>query len=62
MIEIKPKPCNGTGLAKGYGCGHKTIHRIYGLGKMCGCYSNWLLNSEAGKLKLQKATDLGRKK
>lgn len=52
MIEVKEKPCLGTGKAKGFGCGHKTKHRIYGLGKMCGCYSDWLLNSEAGKIKL----------
>lgn len=55
MIEIKEKPCMGTGKAKGYGCGHKTKHRIYGLGKMCGCYSNWLLNSEQGKIILEKS-------
>jgi len=55
MIELKEKPCLGTGLAKGFGCGHKTKHRIYGLGKMCGCYSNWLLNSENGKIKMQRS-------
>lgn len=51
----KSKPCKGTGNAKGYGCGKQTLHRVYGLGKMCGCYSDWLLNSEAGKIKLQKS-------
>lgn len=55
MIETKEKPCCGTGDAKGFGCGHKTKHRIYGLGKMCGCYSDWLLNSENGKIKMQKS-------
>ena len=54
MIEPKEKPCKGTGLAKGYGCGKKTKHRVYGLGKMC-CYANWLLTSENGKIKLEKA-------
>jgi len=54
-MEIKEKPCKGTGAAKGYGCGIKTKHRVYGLGKMCGCYSDWLLNSENGKIKLQKS-------
>lgn len=54
MIESKPKPCKGTGLAKGYGCGEKTKHRVYGLGKMC-CYASWLLTSENGKIKLEKA-------
>jgi hypothetical protein len=55
MIDPKEKPCLGTGIAKGFGCGHKTKHRVYGLGKMCGCYSNWLLNSEQGKIKLEKS-------
>jgi len=55
MIEIKAKKCKGTGLAKGYGCGKLTKHRICGLGKMC-CYTDWLLNSENGKIKLAKAT------
>ena len=55
MIEPKLKPCKGTGNAKGYGCGKPTFHRVYGLGKMCGCYSDWLLNSEAGKIKLEKS-------
>jgi len=52
----KEKPCKGIGQAKGLGCGKLTFHRIYGLGKMCGCYSEWLLNSEQGKIKLAKAT------
>ncbi|TDQ27678.1 recombination protein NinG [Tenacibaculum caenipelagi] len=54
MIEPKPKPCKGTGQAKGYGCGKITKYRVYGLGKMC-CYANWLLTSENGKIKLAKA-------
>ena len=54
MIEIKPKPCSGTGVAKGFGCGKITKHRVYGLGKMC-CYPNWLFSSESGKIKLAKA-------
>lgn len=62
MIEIKEKPCLGTGLAKGFGCGHKTKHRVYGLGKMCGCYSNWLLNSENGKIKMEKSIIYAKKK
>ena len=54
-MKSKEKPCKGTGIAKGYGCGKITAHRVYGLGKMC-CYSNWLLNSENGKIKLSKIT------
>lgn len=54
MIEAKKKKCKGTGQATGYGCGQLTFNRIYGLGKMC-CYPNWLLTSDAGKVKLQKS-------
>lgn len=54
MIKPKEKPCKGIGIAKGYGCGKPTIHRVNGLGKMC-CYADWLYNSEQGKIKLQKA-------
>lgn len=60
MIEIKARPCNGTGQAKGYGCGKITKHRIYGLGKMC-CYTKWLLESDAGKVKMQKALNQAQK-
>jgi len=54
---IKEKKCKGQGLAIGYGCGviTKVENRILGLGKMCGCYSDWLLNSENGKIKMQKS-------
>lgn len=55
MIKNKPKKCAGLGIAKGYGCGVPTLHRQNGLGKMCGCYSDWLLNSENGKIKMQKS-------
>lgn len=55
MIEAKAKPCKGTGLAKGWGCGKITKYRKYGLCKM-NCYPDWLLNSENGKIKLEKAT------
>lgn len=55
-MQTKPKACKGLGIAKGYGCGKPTIYRTNGLGKMCGCYSDWLLNSENGKIKLSKAT------
>lgn len=53
---IKEKKCKGQGLAIGYGCGKmtKVENRKLGLGKMC-CYSNWLLTSENGKIKLSKA-------
>ena len=53
------KNCKGTGKAKGYGCnepltysernGLKTYKSKYGVGFDCGCYSNWLINSDDGK-------------
>lgn len=56
-MKQKPKACKGiTAETKGYGCGKETLHRVHGLGKMCGCYANWLLNTDAGKLKMQRAT------
>ena len=54
---IKQKKCKGQGKTFGYGCGKLTNveNRIFGLGKMCGCYSDWLLNSDIGKTILQKS-------
>lgn len=55
-IPIKPKPCKGTDTrTRGLGCGKPTIHRALGLGKMCGCYSEFLLHTTAGKEIMQKA-------
>jgi len=54
-IPAKQKPCKGTGVASGLGCGQPTYHRVYGLGKLCGCYSDFLLKTEPGKLIMQKA-------
>ena len=53
-IKTKEKPCKGTGQASGYGCGKLTLYRTYGLGQMC-CYRDWLLNSDPGKVKMQKS-------
>jgi hypothetical protein len=44
-MEIKPKPCIGTGKAKGYGCGLRTKYRKYGLGVNC-CYASWLYSND----------------
>lgn len=56
-IEPKKKPCKGTHTdTRGLGCGAPTYHRVLGLGKMCGCYSDFILNTEAGKIRLDKAT------
>ena len=55
MIKPKKKRCKGTTPStKGWGCGEPRYERVYGLGKMC-CYPDWLLNSEAGRLKMKKA-------
>ena len=62
MIKPKEKPCKGTGLAKGYGCGKLTKYRVYGIGKMCGCYSDWLLNSDNGKIKIAYAQSSAKSK
>jgi len=56
MIKTKPKPCKGTGTAKGYGCGQVVDHRIYGLCTQFKCYYKWLLESDAGKEKRERAT------
>lgn len=55
MLQLKPKPCKGTNQAKGHGCGEMQLYRTYGLGRNCGCYSKWLLNTEAGQEKILKA-------
>jgi len=54
-IPPKQKPCKGTGVTSGLGCGIETYHRKLGLGLMCGCYSDFLLKTEPGKLIMQKA-------
>lgn len=60
---IQEKKCKGTGKAKGYGCGelvpvarYNQPNRVYGLGKSCGCYSKFLLESDVGKELINKAT------
>jgi len=52
---IKEKACKGTGQAHGYGCGKmvEAVTRKYGL--CWGCYPEWLYNSDAGKVKMDKA-------
>lgn len=56
MIKTKAKKCKGSGIAKGYGCGRVVDHRIYGLCTQFKCYYTWLLESEAGKQKRERAT------
>lgn len=66
---ILEKKCKGVLKAKGYGCGelvpvekYNKPNRIYGIGISCGCYSNWLLNSDEGREKIEKSKILGVKK
>jgi len=54
----KTKPCKGiTADTKDWGCGKPLPPnwRTHGLGNMC-CYPDWLLGTEAGKLKIERAT------
>lgn len=61
-MDIKKKPCKAMGKSKGFeGCGEPQFNRKYGLGVICGCYSKWLLNTDAGKEVLSKATLSGKK-
>jgi len=55
------KTCKGSGIAKGHGCGkevpvslYRVSNRTYGLGRNCGCYSKWLLDTEEGRKKIQR--------
>lgn len=53
----KDKNCKGsTEKTKGYGCGKPSKERIFGLGKECKCYTNWLLKSDAGAEYLKRVT------
>lgn len=55
---IDEKKCKGTSKAKGNGCGQpvKAQHRRYGLGRECGCWTKWLLNTYEGGEFLKKTT------
>lgn len=62
-MKNNTKICRGTGKAIGYGCKNQVPiarfnqpNRVYGLGKSCGCYANWLLNTPEGIIKLSNAT------
>lgn len=58
-MKVKAKFCKGTGQATNSGCGKESVKRTYGL---CdSCYYDWLLNTEPGRVKLEKATLKGKK-
>ncbi len=61
-MKVKIKSCKGTGKAKGYGCGQPSYERVYGLGRSCLCYPNWLIFSDEGKKKLARSIISGKKK
>lgn len=52
-MQLKAKKCKGTGLANGFGCDKITPFRRFGL--CTSCYPDWLLNSENGRIKMEKA-------
>lgn len=54
---VLEKKCKGTTeKTLGFGCGVLSKERIFGLGKLCGCYKNWLLNSFNGSEYLKRIT------
>ena len=63
-LKLKPlyipkseKKCKGTtDKTLGFGCGKLNKERIFGLGKECGCYKDWLLNSVNGAEYLKRVT------
>ena len=59
---MEPKKCKGTGVALGYGCGSMEVFRRFGLGIKCGCYRNWLLNTDAGNIEIKKSVIRSNKK
>jgi len=55
-ITHKLKQCKGNGVAVGYGCGHNSINRQYGLCKDGNkCYYRWLADSVEGQKKVAAA-------
>lgn len=58
-MKVKAKKCKGTGQATNSGCGKEVVKRIYGLCEPC--YYDWLLNTEAGRIKLAKSTLQGKR-
>lgn len=61
-MKQKAKKCNGTGKAKGFGCGKPQTRRTYGLGLDCGCYRDWLLNTKEGQAKIDRSRITAKKK
>lgn len=53
-MQRKPKPCKGTGIAKGYGCETEYANRVYGLCPKC--LREWAIEDEEGKKWLAKQT------
>lgn len=55
-MKVTPKPCKGiTKETKGLGCGIVQFERVHGLGRKCGCYRDWLLNTDVGRAKLKRS-------
>lgn len=54
-MRVKMKLCKGFGPAKGHGCSNIVWECVHGLGKSCGCYSKWLLETKEGEEKLKRS-------
>lgn len=53
-MRLKEKKCKGIGKAKGFkGCGKMTMWRKYGL--CTSCYADFILNTDVGRVLLEKA-------
>jgi len=60
-MQNKFYTCKGVRSAKGYGCGELVKQRTLGLGHTCGCYKDWLVNSEKGQEAISKSILKARK-
>ena len=53
-MKLNEKKCKGIGKAKGFqGCGKMTMWRKYGL--CSSCYADFILNTDTGRILLEKA-------
>lgn len=57
-IKIKPKPCKGTGKAKGFGCGEMVLNRKHGIGSECGCLGKFIRGTAFGSNAVNKRTKI----
>lgn len=60
-MKPKEKPCKGTGVAAGYGCGLPQDNRRYGLGFGCKCFQRWLYDTPEGAEVIKKSSLQGKR-